>query len=465
MKYIIAFALLISTIAISKAQEGQPLDIDRITQLVEEYVEEENIPSVVVGLVQDGELRHVISRGEMKRGSGQAVNQATGYQIASLSKSFTAIILRHLEAEGKLSMDQSIASFMKDEINAEALPQYEKMSLADVLQHRSGLPNNGESIPPTPNGAPMLGGYTQEGFLKDLSSLKIDQDKVGKFNYSNLGFGLLGHIAEKVSGQSYEELLKKYILEPNNMGFTTSLLNEATRSRLATPYMVGGDRTAETKPWEMGKNIPAGGILSNVEDLSRLMIKEMEAYKAYKENGTSSPYVLVEDALPLNDYMHYGYGFFESRNTFDTTVVQLGHGGDVDGFGSHYEFYPEHGVGLIILTASGAGGFNELKSRVERVMVGIPLPKEISVTKEVLRKYTGTYEFESGTVIKLYRKGTTLKAYVRGWWAQEIYPESETRFNWRDRNEAFEFELDEKGKLARAVFWQNGKRYYPKKIK
>ena len=215
----------------------------------------------------------------------------------------------------------------------------------------------------------------------------------------------------------------------------------------------------------MGKNIPAGGILSNVEDLSRLMIKEMEAYKAYKENGTSSPYVLVEDALPLNDYVHYGYGFFESRNTFDTTVVQLGHGGDVDGFGSHYEFYPEQGVGLIILTASGAGGFNELKSRVERVMVGIPLPKEISVTKEVLRKYTGTYEFESGTVIKLYRKGTTLKAYVRGWWAQEIYPESETRFNWRDRNEAFEFELDEKGKLARAVFWQNGKRYYPKKIK
>ena len=191
----------------------------------------------------------------------------------------------------------------------------------------------------------------------------------------------------------------------------------------------------------------------------------MTAYDEYVKKGVVSPFVLVEDAKKLNDYMDYGYGFFKSKNTFDSTVVQLGHGGDVDGFGSHFEFYPEQGVGLIMLTASGAGGFNELKSRVERVLVGIPLPEEIEVTKDVVKKYTGTYEFDSGTVIKLFRKGNTLKAFIRGWWAVEIFPESETRFNWRDRNAAFEFELDDKGKLARAVYVENGKRHYPKKVK
>lgn len=463
-KIVLIFCLLCIAIT-TRAQSSKTLDLVKINDLLDSYVYEENIPSVVVGIIQNGKLIEVLSRGQMKRGSRENVHGQTLYQIGSLSKSFTAIMINSLAEEGKLSTDDKLSKHLADNIPAEALKQYESITLADVLQHRSGLPNNGASIPPTPNGTAMKGGYGKEAMLKDLGNLKIDTERQGKFNYSNLGFAVLGYVAQKVSGKSYEELLQEYIAKPLGMNQTTGLQTPEVMAQMATPYMVGGDRTRETSAWEMGLGVAGGGIISNVEDLSKLMLAEMEAFAKFRKSGEASPFVLTANTKELNEYMDYGYGFFDSKNTFDSTVVQMGHGGDLDGFASQFEFYPDHNLGLIMLTASGFGGWNELKSRIERVMLGIPLPEEIEVTKEIVKRYTGTYQFDSGTKLKLFRKGNDLKVYIQGWGAQTLYAQTETLFNYRGRNAAFEFELDDNRKLSRAVYIENGKKHYPKKIK
>lgn len=452
------FVLSISQLA------AQSIDIDRIDKALERYVQNNNIPSLVVGIIQDGKLAHVVSKGEMKRGSGIPVDAKTGFQIASLSKSFTGLILNHMASEGLINLSASVASYMQDELTAEAQHEFDKVTLIDVLQHRSGIANNGPSVPPTPFGKPMIGGYSKEGFMQDLNSMKLDPDRIGKFGYSNMGFGLLGYIAEKVSGKSYEALLEQYVLEPNDMTFTTSDL-ESVRNELATPYMVGGDRTRETQAWEMGMNIPAGGILSNVEDLSRLIIREMKAYKEYKATGQASPYVLVENKRPLNSRMDYGYGFFESRNAFDTTIVQLGHGGDVDGFGSHYEFYPEQDLALIMLTGSGNNWFNDAKTTVEAIMLGLDLPNEIDLDKAILKRYTGKYDFGKDQVMTITRRGNRLFTYFRGQDPVNLYPSSENKFFYLGQNSQIEFELDRKGRVLKTIYIQNGEEFYPKKVK
>ena len=463
-KPILIFLLLCLVVSVA-AQSSKTPDLDKVNQLIDEYVQEQNIPSVVVGIIKGGALVEVISRGETSRGSGVAVNGQTLYQIGSLSKSFTAIIMNSLAADGMLKLESSLADMLKGDIPDEALKQYESISLIQVLQHRAALPNNGASVPPTPNGTAMKGGYHKEALLKDLAALKLESDKIGNFAYSNMGFALLGYLAEKVSGKSYEALIQQYVAQPLGMTSTTSLHSQEVYAAMATPYMVGGDRTRETSAWEMGLSAAGGGVFSNIEDLSKLMLAEMKAYDDFKTSGQSTPLVLTANTETLNPYMRYGYGFFESKNTFDSTVVQLGHGGDLDGFASQYEFYPEHDLGLIMLTASGFGGWNEIKSRVERVMLGIPLPPEVSLTKEVVKRYTGTYQFESGSTIKLYRKGSELKAYIKGWGGVTLYAQNETRFNWRDRNAAFEFEVDGKGKITKAIYHENGNQYFPKKIK
>ncbi|MCE7995433.1 MAG: serine hydrolase [Roseivirga sp.] len=458
--------VLISTLFILTGfgLKAQNIDIERIDKALERYVQNNNIPSLVVGIIKDGKLVHVVNKGEMKRESGIPADEKTGFQIASLSKSFTGLILNHMATEGLIDLDRTVASFMKEELNEEALKEFAKVTLIDVLQHRSGIVNNGPSVPPTPFGKPMIGGYSKEGFMQDLNDMKLDPERIGKFGYSNMGFGLLGYIAQKVSDKSYEALLQQYVLEPNRMGFTTSDL-ESVRDQLATPYMVGGDRTRETQAWEMGMNIPAGGILSNVEDLSKLMIAEMKAYQDYAATGKSSPYVLVENTKPLNQRMDYGYGFFKSRNAFDTTIVQLGHGGDVDGFGSHFEFYPEQNIGLVMLTGSGSGWFNDAKTTVESILLGLDLPNEIDLDKSVLKRYTGKYDFGKNQVMTITRRGNRLFTYFRGQDPVNLYASAENKFFYLSQNSQIEFELDKRGKITKTVYIQNGEEFYPDKIK
>lgn len=465
MKKLLFTLFLIMTSALSLAGQAQrEIDIRKIEQTVDRFVTANNIPSLVVGIVQNGELMHVISRGETKRGNGIEVNEKTGFQIASLSKSFTALILTHLAQDGQLDLNKSVASYMKEELSEAASQEFSKVTLTDVLQHRSGMPNNGPSVPPTPNGTAMTGGYTKAGFIEDLNGMKLNPDRIGKFGYSNMGYGLLGYIAEKVSGKSYEALLQYYILEPNGMTFTTSAL-ASVRNLLATPYMVGGDRTKETRAWEMGMNIPAGGILSNIEDLSRLMIAEMKAYQEFSESGSASPYVLVANTEPLNDRMSYGFGFFKSRNSYDSTIVQLGHGGDVDGFGSHFEFYPDHDLGLIMLTGSGNNWFNDVKTSVEGILLGIDLPEEVAIDKSILKRYVGKYDFGKEQVMTVFRRGERLFSYFRGQDPVNLYASDQNSFFYLNQHSSITFTTDKKGRVTKTTYVRDGREYYPEKIK
>lgn len=445
-------------------QKSRSIDFDQIDIALERMTQDNNIPSLVVGIVQDGKLVHVMSKGETKRGSGVALNEQSRFQIGSLSKSFTALVFTHLSKDGLVDLNKSVGSYMSDELTESATKEMNQVTLMDLLQHTAGLPNNGKSIPATPNGSAMKGGYTKEALITDLNGLTLNKESMGKWSYSNMGFGLLSHIAEKVSGKSYEALLQEYVLVPNEMSASTSVLNEV-RNELITPYMVGGDRTRETAPWEMGVNTAAGGIVSTVEDLSKLMLAEMKAYQKYAEFGETSPFMLVENLKPVNSSMNYGYGFFKSTNSFDSTIVQLGHGGDLDGFASQFEFYPEQNLGLVMLTGSGSNWFNDAKTAVEGVMLGLDLPMAIALEKSVVKRYTGKYDFGKNQVMTVFRRGNKLYSYFKGQDPVNLYASAENKFFYLHQNSQLEFELDKKGKLEKAVYVQNGKRFYPKKIK
>ncbi len=474
MKSLIYTLTLFFFSAVSTAAQTTPYDLNSIEDIIDSYIKRFNIPSLVVGIVDNQGLQHVISRGEKQQDSGLAVDENTGYQIASLSKTFTSIVYNSLFEAGDMNVLDSVSTYLRGDIPGEALEKYSRvmigdfqtyMRLKDFLQHRAGLPHNGASIPPTPNGAPMLGGYSEEGLLNDLAALEINHDMLNKFSYSNFGFAVLGHILENATGKTYEDLLKQYVTDPYQMSFTTSVLNDKTRSKLATPYDVG-NRKKETKPWEMGKAIPAGGILSNVSDLSRLMTAQMKDYQEYLKSNQATKLILTADKKQYSENASYGYGFFETQNMLDSTVVQFGHGGDVDGFGSFYEIYPTKNVGLVMLTSSGGIWFNELKNEVEKRLIGQPAKEEVKLSKDVLKRYVGKYDFGNDQIITIFRRGGRLMTATKGRSALYLYAQNETTFSYRAFNSEFKFELDDKGKVTKVVYTQNGTRkIYPKRIK
>lgn len=461
---IISFWLLLSGFESYSQSRVPHLNRTELEKVISDYVQKNNIPALSVGLVFQGELVGITNRGVHKRGDDMLVTEESVYQIGSLSKTFTSLIFMNLQNEGVISIDQPITEFLKDDLNEKSLENLKGITMGQVLNHTAGFPNNGPSVPPTPFGAPMIGGYKEADFIKDLGNMQIKEDLKGKWSYSNFGFGLIGHILEKASGKSYEELLQEYVLKPNNMEQSTSdLMAAVEKGTVVTPYHVH-KRKKETKPWEMGKVIPAGGIFSSVTDLSKLMINQMIAYDRYKEKGTNNSLVLTQQTVAINDVMEYGNGFFKTINSLDTSIIQYGHGGDLDGFASMYEFYPQYDLGLVMLTSSGGTWLNELKGELEAKFFDLNIRKEIDLPKKVLKRYTGKYEFESGQTLILFVAKENLMASFKNTDPIPLYPESETKFFFRSMNSQVEFEMDG-NEVSKLTYIQNGQKVIPKRIK
>ncbi|MFY0594645.1 serine hydrolase [Roseivirga sp.] len=458
--------ILIMSVALCTGLNGQVIEqktLNRIETFIDNAVAGFDIPSVVVGIVEGGKLKYTLSRGEYKIGSGLKVNGQSQYQIASLTKSMTAIIANSLYLSGKLDLDRSIADYVKADLGDEKSKNFVNITLKDVLKHRAALPNDGASIPPTPNGQAMRGGYTKANFLKDLSNIALKEDQIGNFGYSNFGYALIGYILTKETGESYEQLLQRHVLKPYGLNATTSDL-ESIRSTLVTPYHVH-KRNAETAAWEMGMSIPAGGVVSTVSDLSELLIAEMKAFQQYQKDGIVTPLVLTADKKSLMENTNYGYGFFEGKNPSVNNILQLGHGGDVDGFGSFFEFYPDLDLGLILLTSSGGSWFNDLKADIEKLMLGIPVKNSIVLSKAELKKYIGKYDFGKGQVMRIFRRGNYLMTTINGSSPARLFAESKNDFFYKSMNSSFEFELDKKGKISKTIYRQGDQEFFPKKIR
>lgn len=332
--------------------------VDWVRTTIDSTMSANNIPALSIGVVRDGELFYAEGYGVHERGNSKKVNENSIFQIGSDTKKFTAIIVRNLVSEGKLELAEPIVSYLPDALTAEAKENLNDITVKDLLLHKSGIPNRAPSNKRI-DGDPMLIEYTEQDLIHDLNHLKLDFEPGTDFAYSNFGYVVVGFISELVSGQEYSTLVEKYITEKLGMDNTFIHPNDDQLSLIVTPYRKD-DRNVKSAPWKMGKITPAGGVYSNITDLSKLMIAQIKAYKEFDSNGEiDNPLLLTEnDGI---EGSHYGFGL---GKTVDEYGTRYGHGGDLDGFAGGYVFSPEHNAGLIMLTSSGGSWFGQLEKEI-----------------------------------------------------------------------------------------------------
>lgn len=331
---------------------------DCVRTAIDSTMSSNNVPALAIGVVRDGRLFYAEGYGVHERGSGKKVNENSIFQIGSDTKKFTAIIIRELVSEGKLDLAESIVTYLPDALTTEAKEKLKDITVKNLLLHKSGIPNrapNNKRI----DGDPMLIEYTEQDLIHDLNHLKLDFKPGTDFSYSNFGYAVVGFISELVSGQDYSALVKKYVTEKMGMDNTFIYPKDNQLSLIVTPYRKD-DRNVKSEPWKMGKLTPAGGIYSNITDLSKLMVAQISAYREFQLNGEKdNPLLLTEnDGI---EGSHYGFGL---AKTVTKTGTHYGHGGDLDGFAGGYVFSPEHNVGLIMLTSSGGSWLGELEKEI-----------------------------------------------------------------------------------------------------
>lgn len=342
----------------SVQKELSPVQISWIRNKVDSTMASNNIPALSVGIISNGKLSYVEGFGNINRESNIKVDGNTLYQIGSDTKKFTAIIVNNLVSEGKLNLDEPIATYLQDVLTSDGRQTVSGITLRTLLHHTSGIPNR-EPSNKRIDGDPMLVEFTAEDITNDLNSMKLDFEPGTKFGYSNFGYAIAGFICEIVTGQDYSVLIKKYITDKYNLPYTVIYPDQNQLKLVAEPYRKD-DRNIKSEPWKMGKMTPAGGIYSNIFDLSKLMIAQIEAYRDFHKIGkTDDPLLLTEnDGI---EESHYGFGL---SKTIDETGTRIGHGGDMDGYASGYVFMPDNNLGLIMLTSSGGKWFGQLEKEI-----------------------------------------------------------------------------------------------------
>jgi CubicO group peptidase (beta-lactamase class C family) len=190
------------------------------------------------------------------------------WEIGSITKVFTALLMAQLQQTGHISITDSVYSFLPKTLG---LPKnFEKITFENLATHQSGLPR-------LPSGMKLFGKdvmvdpyseFNEERILRAIQETKLKSiPGAGRPRYSNYGYGLLGFTLEKVTGKTYEDMLMQEIIAPIGLS-STIFTDEGLRQ--------GHSRKKEVGPWHMGRFASMGGLRMSASDLSKLLIASQD---------------------------------------------------------------------------------------------------------------------------------------------------------------------------------------------
>ena len=202
-----------ATISIAQTTNRRIQDIEValpvIDKIFKEYVDSNHLPGFIYGLVVDGKLIHTLSLGYTDLNKRIPVTPQSCFRIASMTKSFTAMSILKLRDEGKLKLDDPAYLYvpeMKDQtyLSKDAVP----VTIRNLLIHTAGFPED------NPWGDRQLA-VTDEAMINLIKrGISLSNDPGVDFEYSNLGYAILGYIIKKVTGQSFQKYITNNILKP-----------------------------------------------------------------------------------------------------------------------------------------------------------------------------------------------------------------------------------------------------------
>ena len=316
-------------------------EVDRV--LAERIDVQRGGVGIVVGVITPNG-RKVFAHGPASTTGGRGVDGKTLFEIASLTKVFTALLLSDMVRHGEVELDDPIAKFLPVGMK---LPERggRAITLRDLATHTSGLPRLPTNFAPRDPSNPYAD-YTVEELYEFLSSYELTRDIGAEYQYSNLGMGLLGHVLARRVGTDYESLVVARIARPLGLDATRITLSSPLKARLAS----GHSEQLEPVPlWEDTTLAGAGSLFSSVDDL----LAFLEASFA-----DETP-IAVDTIAALAAHRPTGYPDLEIGLGWHISRRQGGeliwHNGGTAGFSSYMGYVPAARVGIVVLANSGHG--------------------------------------------------------------------------------------------------------------
>jgi serine-type D-Ala-D-Ala carboxypeptidase/endopeptidase len=343
-------------------------------------------PGLAYGIVEAGHLVHAGGYGERWLG-GPVPDAGTVFRIASMTKSFTAAAVLALRDGGQLALDDLAEEFVP-ELRGLALPSPDspRVSIRHLLSMTAGFPTD------DPWGDRQQGLPLAEFSALLAGGLSFAWAPGTRFEYSNLGYAILGRVITAVSGQAYPDFVRDWLLRPLGLARSGFEAAEFDAPHLARGYRQGPDGWEELAPDGCGAFAPMGGVFSCVADLARWVSGFAGAFPPGEpgaggahplSRATRREMQLPQAALnppaaarlpgdPADDGpASYGFGLFVDEDPVHGRIA--GHSGGYPGFGSNMRWHPGTGIGVIVLANSTYAAAPALATRLLDAVIG-PAP-------------------------------------------------------------------------------------------
>ena len=330
---------------------------DLMDQHFSKHQQEKRIPGVAYGLIKDGQLVHSKGFGEIVLDSTACPDQSSVFRIASMTKSFTATAILLLRDAGKLRLDDAVTEYLPWTASIGIPESGHPITIRDLLTMNAGFPTDDPW------------GDRQESLeieaFDDLvrQGLSFTRTPRMGFEYSNLGYALLGRVITVVSGVDYLDFVKSEIHNPLKMSSTTFHQSEVANEQYVQGYAEFASGFVPEPLTIPGAFSAMGGLLSNVEDLAKWVAGFQSAWnessthplQRWSRREMQEPQRHARTAAFTDSHTDqiksittsYGYGLLVDDDSLLGRFVS--HSGGYPGFGSHMRWHPQSGWGIVAL--------------------------------------------------------------------------------------------------------------------
>lgn len=302
---------------------------------------------LVVGVIDDQGSR-VITYGVADKTSKIKVDGDSIFEIGSVTKLFTSLLLADMVEKGELKLTDPVAMYLPQDLKMPTRSG-KQITLIDLANHISGLPQWPDNMPMKDPLNPAAD-YTVAQMYEFLSRFQLTRDIGEKEEYSNIGVGLLGHALSLRAGKDFDTLVKERITQPLKMEETSVAMTPKMKAHLASPHNPEGERV---KNWDLPAIPGAGALHSSVNDMLKFLAANMHPEKtpmARAIQGMQKPFPDTPAThLAWSVYSKYGITIFKHSGStygyksivlFDQSgrrgIVILSNSGDVVDLGHHF---------------------------------------------------------------------------------------------------------------------------------
>jgi CubicO group peptidase (beta-lactamase class C family) len=421
----LAFAVL-ATIVPAVAQPTKDPQQEKVDALFAQWNKPDS-PGCALAVIKDGQVVYKRGYGSANLDYDTPISSRTVFNIASVSKQFTAISIALLARQGKLSFDDDIRKYLPE------MPRYSAtVTIRQLLHHTSGIREYSHLMQ-------LAGTRFQDATADEIHKIIARQKELNfkpgdEYLYSNSGYFLLARIVQKISGKSLRAFAEENIFKPLGMSSTRFRVDqsEVIRNR-ATGYSArqGGGFAVESTSFE---SVGDGGLLTTIDDL--ILWDRVFDQKAPNRFQDVISEALTRGSLNNGEKIDYGFGL--DIETY-RGLNEFGHGGAFNGFSADMIRFPDQRFSVFCLCNLSNGELGRLTRQVAEIYLagefkaestakGVPEQKVVQVSEQELAAVAGSYfNFANNNFRRLYVKSGKL-FYSRGGSESELAPLGNNRF-------------------------------------